>query len=398
MTSGSADIERGAFDPELVREIEYIAAVDYPVLLFGEIGVGKTTVARLIHDLSARRDGPFKEQNCALLDPERAESILFGHVKGAFTGAIDHSGLVEQANNGTLFLDEIGNLDPASQAKVLTFAESGRFVRMGESRKDRIANVRLIGATYDSGDLHQALRSRFELDLVVPPPRDRSAKAQGALVDAIVAESAMRASRSGGISAPALTSEARDRLIGLVASGRYLDNARGLRSHVSRAITRAADRTQLDLTDVERSVPEVTAFHASTVLKSVVPDSLDRTIEAIALSLPGTFDQKPLALQAAARSLAWHLIERLEAAHSVLGDSVETKRVIAAGISMREEAHVFEAMAYGAAIAIRLYWARHCEGDLTRAEFVHRFAPSLEKAGAPSLQQRVWDLVRAPRS
>jgi DNA-binding NtrC family response regulator len=130
----------------LFRQLEQLAPSGATILFLGETGVGKSGCAAAVHKLSGR-SGPFEEINCASLRPELAESKLFGHERGAFTGAIErHLGLVEVAEGGTLFLDEFGELPLETQAKLLTFIETRRFRRIGENRV-RTANVRIIAAT-----------------------------------------------------------------------------------------------------------------------------------------------------------------------------------------------------------------------------------------------------------
>ena len=132
----------------LRRDVAAIANADCPVLLLGETGSGKGVVARAIHDAGARARGPFVDLNCSVLSKDLAESELFGHSRGAFTGAhAMKSGLFEVADGGTLFLDEIGDIDPAVQPKLLKAIEDRRFRRMGEVR-DRSSNVRLVAATH----------------------------------------------------------------------------------------------------------------------------------------------------------------------------------------------------------------------------------------------------------
>ncbi|HSK29436.1 MAG TPA: sigma-54 dependent transcriptional regulator, partial [Candidatus Limnocylindria bacterium] len=129
---------------------------DAPLLLRGESGTGKSVLARWIHSLSPRRRQPFVVINCPTLSEELLTSELFGHAKGAFTGAVrDQPGRVEAAENGTLFLDEIGDIPPPLQAKLLRFLEEKEFERLGES-KTRRANVRTIAAT--NRDLEDQVR------------------------------------------------------------------------------------------------------------------------------------------------------------------------------------------------------------------------------------------------
>jgi two-component system NtrC family response regulator len=128
--------------------IEKVAPTHSTVLVLGETGTGKELVARAVHDHSARADSPFVAINCGALPETLIESELFGHRKGAFTGADDHRvGLLEVANGGTLFLDEIGELPKAMQAKLLRVLESGEIRRVGEN-KTTLVDVRIVCATH----------------------------------------------------------------------------------------------------------------------------------------------------------------------------------------------------------------------------------------------------------
>ncbi len=167
---------------EQVRErIARVAPTDATVLVLGESGTGKELVARSIHALSLRAAGPFTAVNCAALAPDLLESTLFGHVKGAFTGAVgDREGLFGAARKGTLFLDEIGEAPPAVQAKLLRVLQERRFSKVG-STVEEDADVRIITAT--NRDLRtEVAEKRFREDLfyrlhvlpiAVPPLRER---------------------------------------------------------------------------------------------------------------------------------------------------------------------------------------------------------------------------------
>ena len=149
---------------QLKKEIEIVAASDLNVLIFGETGTGKELVAKAIHEASPRAVNPLVYLNCAALPESVAESELFGHVKGAFTGAISNrSGKFEMADNGTLFLDEIGELSLSLQAKLLRVLQYGDIQRVGDDRSLRV-DVRVLAAT--NRDLRQeVVEGRFRADL-----------------------------------------------------------------------------------------------------------------------------------------------------------------------------------------------------------------------------------------
>lgn len=166
---------------KIKSQIETIAKGDSRVLILGESGTGKELVARMIHLLSSRARAPFVEVNCAAIPQELIESELFGHEKGAFTGAIDKKiGKFELANEGTLFLDEIGDMSLLTQAKLLRVIETQKFQRVGGTR-DITVNVRIISAT--NKDLTEEIRKgNFREDLYwrlnvvpiyLPPLRER---------------------------------------------------------------------------------------------------------------------------------------------------------------------------------------------------------------------------------
>lgn len=149
---------------QLLRQIGKVAPLDSTVMITGESGTGKTTVARLIHQSGPRASGPFVTVNCASLPRDLVEAELFGHAKGAFTGAVsDRPGRAEIADGGTLFLDEIGDLPLELQPKLLTFLQDRTFQRIG-SNKAVTVDVRVIAATHQ--DLATMCREkRFREDL-----------------------------------------------------------------------------------------------------------------------------------------------------------------------------------------------------------------------------------------
>lgn len=167
---------------ELRRLVERAALAPFPVLIGGESGSGKELVARAIHRCGPRRSRPFCTVNCAALPDDLVESELFGHARGAFTGAFaDRAGVFEEAHTGTLFLDEVGELSARAQAKVLRVLQEGELRRVGENVPRRI-DVRLVAAT--NRDLAAEVSAgRFRLDLsyrldvirvAVPPLRERA--------------------------------------------------------------------------------------------------------------------------------------------------------------------------------------------------------------------------------
>ena len=167
---------------ELFRKIEKIAPTKGRVLILGESGTGKELVARAIHKHSNLSDKPFIKVNCAAIPPELIESELFGHEKGAFTGATHlKRGLFEQADGGTVFLDEIGDMSLSAQAKVLRVLQSGEFTRVG-GEKSIFVDVRVIAAT--NKNLEEMVKNEIfredlyfrlsVLPIYVPPLRERS--------------------------------------------------------------------------------------------------------------------------------------------------------------------------------------------------------------------------------
>lgn len=165
----------------VLAEVERVAPTDSTVLVLGETGTGKELIARAIHNISPRCGRPFVKLNCAAIPFDLLESELFGHEKGAFTGAVAQKpGRFEMADTGTLFLDEIGDLPLALQPKLLRVLQEQEFERLGSGRTHRI-NIRLVAATHR--DLAQMVaRNEFRSDLyyrlnvfpvLIPPLRER---------------------------------------------------------------------------------------------------------------------------------------------------------------------------------------------------------------------------------
>ncbi len=212
-----------------------VAHTETTVLLTGESGTGKEVVARFIHHASRRSLGPFVAINCAALPDQLLESELFGHERGAFTGAVSTKpGRIEQATNGVLFLDEVGEMAPTVQAKLLRVLEEREFMRLGSTRVIH-ADIRVIAAT--NRDLHAAMqRGEFREDLyyrlgvfeiALPPLRERLDDVLE-LADAFLAEIGENVGRP----AAGISREAREHLIAYEWPG----NVRELRNAIERAV------------------------------------------------------------------------------------------------------------------------------------------------------------------
>jgi len=210
-------------------------ASEVPVLILGETGSGKGILARWLHEHSTRKSEPFVDLNCAGLSKELAESELFGHQRGAFTGAINNKpGLIEVAHKGTLFLDELGDLELAVQPKLLTALEEGSFRRVGETTP-RMADVRLIAATHRN--LAQMVKDgRFRDDLLfrintltleIPPLRKRVSDIQP-LAQAVLKELCRRRGRTP----PELAEDALE----VLSRYHWPGNVRELRNVLERAL------------------------------------------------------------------------------------------------------------------------------------------------------------------
>jgi len=244
-----------ARSPEMRRVVELattVAQVDSTVLITGESGTGKERIARFVHDHSACSDGPFIAINCGAISESLLESELFGHARGAFTGATaDRAGLFEAANGGTLFLDEIGELSLAMQVKLLRVLQEREVRRVGENRNRPIV-VRIVTATNKDLLLEVAAR-RFREDLYyrlkvvelsVPALRNRREDLLP-LARMLLAESAVHMKRGvEGLSGPAA-----DRLLEYGWPG----NVRELANVMERAVA-VAKRNRIDIDDLPSEI------------------------------------------------------------------------------------------------------------------------------------------------
>lgn len=190
--------------------IEKFARAHAPVLITGESGTGKERVARAVHALSPRQGKPFVAENCAAIPETLLESVLFGHKKGAFTGAVqDHPGHFVAAHQGTLLLDEVGEMAPAMQAKLLRALQEGEVRAVGDSRTRRV-DVRVLAATnqqleraVEEGRFREDLYFRLNvLRLEVPPLRERGDDVR-LLARRFLSEATARSGRALALSAAA---------------------------------------------------------------------------------------------------------------------------------------------------------------------------------------------------
>ena len=234
---------------EAVRVAERVARSDLPVLVTGENGTGKELMARAIHDHSPRREKSFVAVNCGALPEQLLESTLFGHVKGAFTGANrDRAGVFAEADGGTIFLDEIGDTPPPLQVKLLRTLESGEIHPVGADRPQTV-DVRVVSATNRDLDALQAA-GEFREDffwrikgaqIELPPLRDRPTD-----IPLLAAHFLNQAAALAPDGQPRkLTDEARRALL----SHRWPGNLRELRHEMQRATVLVGKRQELEPQD-----------------------------------------------------------------------------------------------------------------------------------------------------
>ncbi len=227
------------------QQLDRIIPTDMPVLIFGESGTGKELIARAIHFNGPRKDKPFLCENCAALPDTLLESELFGHARGAFTGAHKAKrGLLEQADGGTLFLDEIGDMSIEMQKKLLRVLQEGEFRSLGSDQRMHV-DVRIVAASHrdleamvKSGEFREDLFYRINvLGVRLPPLRDRREDIP-LLADTLLARAAREASRP----VPILPRE----VIGALALHDWPGNVRELENEMRRLVVLSEDEVRLE--------------------------------------------------------------------------------------------------------------------------------------------------------
>jgi two-component system, NtrC family, nitrogen regulation response regulator GlnG len=261
-------IGRSAAMQEIYRTIARLTTADLTVMINGESGTGKELVARALHDYGKRRAGPFVPINMAAIPRELIESELFGHERGAFTGATNRSqGRFEQANGGTLFLDEIGDMPPEAQTRLLRVLQEGEFTSV-DGRQPIKANVRIIAATHR--DLRNAIRQgQFREDLFyrlnvvpirLPPLRERSEDIP------LLARHFLDRAREDGLPSKMLDAGAIDRLKQHAWPGnvRELENVMRRLAALCPDETITAETIAAELTELEMPAPAAAGGGAPT--------------------------------------------------------------------------------------------------------------------------------------
>ena len=206
------------------------------MLLFGETGTGKEIIARAIHEHSTFRSGPFRRVNCGAIAPELIDSELFGHERGAFTGAVTRrKGWFEQADGGTLFLDEVGELALAAQVRLLRVVQEGEVVRVGGERPVRV-NVRIVAATHR--DLPAMVEAQaFREDLVLSPRRSfRSSSRRCATAPATSARSPSTSPSAPPTASACAPCRSPTTTSALLAAYRWPGNVREIAAVMDRAV------------------------------------------------------------------------------------------------------------------------------------------------------------------
>ncbi len=293
---------------EVFKRIRKVAPTDTTVLIMGESGTGKELVARAVHEQSERRDGPIITVNCAAIPETLIETELFGHEKGAFTGAVTaRRGMVEAADGGTLFFDEVGELPLPAQARLLRVLQDGEIRRVGAPQSSRV-DVRLIAATHrDLDQLVQDGRFRDDLyfrlrvmEIRLPPLRERGDDLIE-LADHLLEKTCKRLHRSGLLLAPDTVSA--------MSAYAWPGNVRELENAIERAVILCESNTITpDLLAIESRIDE----YRGAAMLDTVAESLDDHIIRFVLEHEDAMTETELARRLGiSRKTLWEKRQRL---------------------------------------------------------------------------------------
>ena len=270
---------------EVFATLEKVAPSELTCLIEGDTGTGKERIARAIHDASRRSSKPYVVLDCSSIPRDLMESYVFGHEKGAFTGAVSqHKGAFEQANGGTLFMDEIGELDIALQPKLLRVLESREFTRVGGTKTTR-SDVRVIAATnrdlremVNEGSFREDLYFRLSVITIHLPGLAGRPDDIPLLVDTFIDDVI---SKRPDLQKPRLTADAMDVLM----SHPWPGNVRELRNVIERAVSLCNDNT-IDRSDLHLTGSLGGASAASAVSSMVLPSDPDMSRINVDLTIP----------------------------------------------------------------------------------------------------------------
>ena len=289
--------------------IARVSKRDVPVCILGESGTGKELVARAIHKQSTRRQKSFTPINCAALPENLIESELFGHARGAFTGADrDRAGLIETTDGGTLFLDEIGEMPLTAQAKLLRFLQEGEFRRVGETANRR-ADLRVITATnrkleaaVEQGRFREDLYYRIRgVEIVLPPLRDRASDI------ALLAAHFLGVEREKHPQGPARLSA---ETLAAFASYHWPGNVRELQNAIRSAHALAGDAREIDLEHLPERIRGIKITRVSIgSYQDAVARFRRELIEKSLLQANGNQNQAAAMLKISRQALAYQIRE-----------------------------------------------------------------------------------------
>ena len=316
---------------ELLRRVDQVAPTDSTVLIYGETGTGKELIARAIHNRSTRKDRPLVKVNCSAISAGLVESELFGHVKGAFTGAFERRvGRFELADRGTIFLDEVGELPLDTQVKLLRVLQEREFEPVGSNRSVRV-DVRIIAATnrdlqssVDAGSFRSDLYYRLNVfPLEVPPLRERRSD-----IIQLALFFLSRYSRNLGKKMEGISAAATERLVRYAWPG----NVRELQNVIERALIISPDPI-LELETDLVSAP------ASEALRDAEPDAAEAVHPAGPSSSLKTLDEVERAHISAVLQQTHGVIEGANGAAKTLGMHPNTLRHRMEKLGIKRSAH-----------------------------------------------------------